>query len=174
MAGRPTEYVPEYAEQATKYCLLGATDAQLAELFDVCEDTIYEWKKVHPEFSESIRAGKRVADAEVAHSLFNRARGARYTTNQAFKVKHIGFDDKGKKISENEDVITVPVEISEAPDTQACSLWLRNRAPADWRDKVDMEHTGKDGGPIQVQPITDLTDEQLLAIIAKKQPTVTK
>lgn len=148
-AGRPTEYRPEYSEQATKLCLLGATDAQLGEFFDVVESTINLWKIEHPEFSESLRAGKRVADAEVAHSLFNRARGAHYTTNQAFKVKRTIYDDKGKKTSETEDVISVPVDVVEPPDTTACSLWLRNRAPADWREKVDMSLMGKDGGPIQ-------------------------
>ena len=141
-AGRPTDYRPEFAEQVTKLCLLGATDAQLADFFEVCEDTIHEWKKVHPKFSESIRAGKRVADAEIAHSLFNRAKGARYTTTQPFKVKRTEYDEKGKKTTETEDVISVPVEVTEAPDTTACSLWLCI-APGDWRDKVDHELSGE-------------------------------
>ncbi|SDY78195.1 hypothetical protein [Nitrosomonas sp. Nm33] len=38
--GRPTSYRPEYAEQAYKLCLLGATDKQLAEFFNVVESTI--------------------------------------------------------------------------------------------------------------------------------------
>jgi hypothetical protein len=28
------------------------------------------------------------------------------------------------------------------PDTAAASLWLRNRQPAKWRDKTDVEHSG--------------------------------
>ena len=137
--GRPTLYDPAFPEQARKYCLLGATDAQLAELFEVNEDTIHEWKKVHPEFSESVRAGKRVADAEVANGLFNRARGAEYTTSQPFKVKRIEYDEKGKKTAEIEEVICVPVDVVEPPDTNACSLWLRNRQPASWRDRAPGE-----------------------------------
>lgn len=148
-AGRPTAYLPEYAQQATKYCLLGATDAQLADLFDVSETTINNWKSEFPEFLESIRAGKRVADAEVAASLFNRARGAQYTTQQAFKVKRIKFNEAGKKIAEDEEVVTVPVEVVEAPDTTACSFWLKNRKAEGWSEKVTSEITGKNGGPIQ-------------------------
>ena len=49
--GRPTSYKPEYDELAYKFCLLGATDAKLAVLLSVNEDTIHEWKKVHPSFS---------------------------------------------------------------------------------------------------------------------------
>lgn len=148
-AGRPTEYSPAYAEQATKLCLLGATDLQLADFFEVSETTINNWKLSHPEFLESLRAGKRIADAEVAHGLFNRARGAQYTTNQPFKVKRTEFDDKGKKTAEFEEVISVPVDVVEPPDTNACSLWLRNRDPEKWRDKVDHTLAGADGGPLK-------------------------
>ncbi len=147
--GRPTEYRPEYSEQVTKLCLLGATDSQVADFFEVSETTVNNWKLAHPEFLESLRAGKRVADAEVAHGLFNRARGAKYTTNQAFKVKRVEFDEKGKKTAETEDVICVPVDVVEPPDTNACSLWLRNRDPKQWRDKQDHVLTGEDGGPVK-------------------------
>ncbi|MOA55620.1 hypothetical protein D3C78_1794470 [compost metagenome] len=37
------------------------------------------------------------------------------------------------------------------PDTPAASLWLRNRQPAKWRDKIQTEHSGPDGGPIQAR-----------------------
>lgn len=150
-AGRPTEYASEYAEQARKLCLLGATDAQLGEFFDVSETTINNWKLAFPYFLESIRAGKRIADAEVATSLFNRARGAQYTTHQPFKVKRIEYDEKGKKTSEIEEVVTVPVDVVEPPDTTACSFWLKNRQSDAWRDKVSTEVTGEGGGPVQAE-----------------------
>ena len=31
--GRPTKYKPEYSAQAQKLCLLGATDAEMADFF---------------------------------------------------------------------------------------------------------------------------------------------
>jgi len=74
-AGRPTKYSEEILEQVTSYCLLGATDLQLADFIGVHVDTIYEWKKVYPAFSEAIRAGKEFADAAVARSLYQKAVG---------------------------------------------------------------------------------------------------
>ena len=53
--GRPSKYKKEYAEQAYKFCLLGATDARLGEFFGVSEQTINAWKDAHPEFLESIK-----------------------------------------------------------------------------------------------------------------------
>lgn len=57
--GRPTYFKEEYVELAYKYCLLGATDKDLAQFFEVTETTINNWKNDHPEFFESIKKGKK-------------------------------------------------------------------------------------------------------------------
>lgn len=133
--GRPTAYKPEYDEQAKKLCLLGATDKELADFFGVCEATVYNWQNAHPSFLESIKEGKVLADAKVAEKLYQRA---------------LGYTHSAVKIFQYEGVpVEVPYEEHYPPDTQAASLWLRNRQPAKWRDKVDHEVTGKDGGPVE-------------------------
>src|ERR671925_133672 len=76
---RPTKYKSEFAEQAYKLCLLGATDAELADFFNVSETTIDTWKKAHKEFLGALTRGKDWADAEVAHSFHKRAVGYQYT-----------------------------------------------------------------------------------------------
>lgn len=48
--GRPTEYKDIYAKQAEKLCVLGATDSDLANFFEVSTRTITRWKAEHPEF----------------------------------------------------------------------------------------------------------------------------
>lgn len=133
--GRPTEYKPEYVEQVYKLCLLGARDREVAEFLGVAESTINLWKQEHPEFSESMTAGKAKADAEVAHSLYRRALGY---SHPAVKI----MQDKGA-------VIVEPYTEHYPPDTAAASLWLRNRQPDKWRDKIDHELSGKGGGPMQ-------------------------
>lgn len=71
--GRPSRYKSEYSQQAYKLCLLlGATDKNLADYFDVSEATINNWKHQHPEFLESLKAGKEEADARVGESLYQR------------------------------------------------------------------------------------------------------
>jgi hypothetical protein len=73
--GRPSLFKPEYCDKVKQLCLLGATDKQMAELFDVSEQTFNTWKQKHPEFLESLTEGKAFADAKVAQSLFQRAIG---------------------------------------------------------------------------------------------------
>jgi len=78
MAGRPTKYKNEYNEQAYKLCLLGATDKELSDFFEISESTLNLWKKLHKEFSESVKAGKIISDATIASKLYQRAMGYRY------------------------------------------------------------------------------------------------
>lgn len=126
---RPTKYKPEYADQARKLCLLGATDKELADFFEVCEDTINEWKNVHAEFSASVKKGKLQADAEVADRLYNRALGYEH-------------DDVHPSAYQGEVTLT-PIRKIYAPDPTAAIFWLKNRQPKQWRDKQEIEHGGK-------------------------------
>lgn len=125
---RPTKYKQEYAEQSRKLCLLGATDAELAEFFEVEESTLNNWKHAHPEFMESIKKGKSQADADVADRLYQRA---------------MGFEHPDVHVSNFQGNVTLtPIRKVYAPDTTAAIFWLKNRKPAEWRDKQDVEHTG--------------------------------
>ena len=127
--GRPSLYREEYNEQAFKLCLLGHTDAELGLYFDVTETTINNWKIDHPKFFESIKEGRETADANVVKSLYRRATG--YTQ----KVDKI-FQFQG-------EAVIVPTVEEIAPDTGAAMAWLKNRQPQKWRDKRDVEITGK-------------------------------
>jgi len=125
---RPTSYKPEYAEQGRKLCLLGATDDDLAEFFGVSQKTINTWKKQFPEFLQSLKSGKGVADAEVASSLYKRATGYEFD-----EIEIRGTDEK-KTIRKTKKHI--------APDTVAAIFWLKNRQKGKWRDKNEIEHSG--------------------------------
>ena len=131
--GRPTKYKPEFAEQCKKLCLLGYTDTQLADFYKVNADTIYEWKKVHPEFSEALKEGKDIADGNVAVKLYERAIGYEHDAVE-IKVVADGFG-LGSSIQE------IPVVKKYPPDTAAAIFWLKNRQPDKWRDKTEVETT---------------------------------
>ena len=140
--GRPSKYREEFAGQATKFCKLGATDAELAEFFEVEVSTIDNWKKQYPEFLGALKAGKAIADIEVAEKLHSRATGYSWVEEQAIKVKTGRYEEK---------VEVVEVRREVPPDTTACIFWLKNRRRQHWRGKQDHELTGKDEGPVQTE-----------------------
>ena len=145
--GRPSKYCEEFPEQARKLCLLGATDAELADFFEVAESTINEWKLAHKEFSESIKKGKQQADANVADRLYQRA---------------MGFEHDDVHVSNYQGEVTLtPIRKIHAPDTGAAVFWLKNRQSKKWREKQEVEHTGNlfdsllaavDGTSLKVKP----------------------
>jgi hypothetical protein len=120
-AGRPSSFRPEYIDTVKKLCLLGATDKQMADIFGVAESTFNKWKIDHPEFSESLKEGKEIADAQVASSLFNRALGYSHNEDDIRAV--------------NGEIVITPTIKHYPPDTTACIFWLKNRQPKLWREK---------------------------------------
>lgn len=125
--GRPSSFKPEYAEQARKLCLLGATDKDLADFFGYSEQTINAWKDKHPEFLEALKSGKSVADARVERALFERAVGYSHPEDKIF--------------IHNGKPVVVPTTKHFAPDAVSCIFWLKNRMPDKWRDKPEPQPT---------------------------------
>lgn len=56
--GQPTKYDPKYCGMLIKHLEQGYSFESFAALIDVSEDTIYEWCKIWPEFSEAKSIGR--------------------------------------------------------------------------------------------------------------------
>jgi hypothetical protein len=139
--GRPSKFKPEFVDQARKLCLLGATDAEIADFFEVDERTIYRWKGQNEAFCQALKVGKDEADNRVERSLYQRAVG--YSHPDVHVSSYMG------------DVTLTPIVKHYPPETVAAIFWLKNRRPEAWRDKLDHEHTGKDGAALV--PILNVT-----------------
>lgn len=150
--GRPSKYRPEMAQLAYDFALLGATDSFIAEKLGIADSTFYEWMETIPEFSESVMRGKDIADAQVAKSLYHRALG--------YSHKAVKMFQSGGSVLKEEYIEHYP------PDTAAATLWLKNRQKHIWRDKVEQEITGKDGGAVQVD-VTLTPEQAYLKLIGK-------
>ena len=124
--GRPSKFDPAFIEQARKLALLRATDEEMADFWDISVPTLHAWRKAHPEFLKATKQGKLIADAEIAESLFQRAKGYSHAAVKIFNDREVG-------------VTQVPYTERYPPDTTAASLWLRNRQPDKWRDKVEVD-----------------------------------
>lgn len=152
--GRPSEYNPKFAQAARKLCELGATDADLAKAFSTTTTTIRNWATTYSEFLGALKLGKEAYDGLVERSLAARAMG--YT-----------FDAVEIKVVEGR-VVKVPVRKHVPPDTTACIFWLKNRRPEQWRDVNRFEHTGRDGGPVEVKDDARRTIERRITGIASR------
>ena len=109
--GAPSKYQAKYAKLAALACQAGCTDQEVADLIGVSQKTINRWKLQHVEFATALKSGKAPADERVVQSLYQRA---------------LGYDHNGKHYP---------------PDVTACIFWLKNRAPEEWRDRREEQHT---------------------------------
>ncbi|MGX2947192.1 helix-turn-helix domain-containing protein [Enterococcus alishanensis] len=134
----------KYTEWITKEGLIriegwardGLSDEQVANNIGISRSTLNDWKKRFPDISDTLKKGKDVADREVENALFKRAVGFSYT-----EVTQELMDSGELKV-------TKKVIKQVSPDTGAAAFWLKNRKPDVWRDKQEVEHTGKDGEPM--------------------------
>lgn len=103
----------------------------MAAAFNVDPSTYSRWLVEHPEFQDSVNAGKLDADAEVAQTLFKRATGR--VKIPAVKI-FLRADDPAP--------VYAPYVETPPPDTNAIRMWLHNRRPKDWRERREVEVTG--------------------------------
>lgn len=145
--GRPSDFKPEYVEQAKKLCKLGATDVEIADFFEVAVSTLAKWKNDSLEFSDALKAGKEPADERVERSLYHKAIGYSYDA-----VKILQYEG---------NPVVIPYREHVPPDTTACIFWLKNRRRDQWRDIQRIEH-GEAG------EFDRLADEEVMAEMRKE------
>lgn len=128
----------------------GLVDEQIAHNMGINVATLYQYKNKYSDICNALKKGKEVVDLEVENALLKRALGYEYEERV--------IDDKGEK--------TIIKHLP--PDTTAQIFWLKNRKPADWRDKRETELYGKDGGAINIAPLnTTQIDERIKELQSK-------
>ena len=121
-AGVPSSYRTEYAEQGRKLCLLlGATDEELSRFFAISPATLADWLAEVPAFAAAVKAGRELADAEVADRLYRRAIGYSHDAVRVFSDHSVDYVE------------------SYPPDITACIFWLKSRQPERWRERVEQD-----------------------------------
>ena len=125
----------------------GLSDEQMAHNMGVSKQTFYNWKNKYVDFFDAIKKNKDVADREVENSLHKAAKG--YFVEETKKV-----------IEEKEDgTVNIKNEVNKkwiAPNTAAQIFWLKNRKPAEWRDKPDeANNTAQDSIKILAEVIRE-------------------
>jgi hypothetical protein len=139
--GRPTLYDSDKLILVQGWARDGLTNEQIAHNLGIAVGTLYEWKKEFPEFDEALKKGKEVVDREVENALLKRTQGYTVELRKTFKVKVTDYDTNGRKVRETEELQTGVDEVYVAPDTTAQIFWLKNRKPAEWRDRQGVDIT---------------------------------
>lgn len=109
----------------------GLTQQQIADNLGINVDTLIEYKKKYPDFSEALKKGKEVVDIEVENALLKRALGYTITLYE-------------EKVDKDGCVHNLKKDVHVPGDTTAQIFWLKNRKPKNWKDKQNSENTSDD------------------------------
>lgn len=101
----------------------GLTLDQVAANLRISKTTLIKYRGEHPELLAALNTGKEYADIQVENALFRNALGFHYTEEA---VTHKGT--------------VVTITRYQPPSNAAIIFWLKNRLPAKWRDKAEVEH----------------------------------
>src|SRR6266705_118536 len=102
----------------------------MADALGIDQGTLDRWKTRHKEFRIAIQLGKIRADAEIAESLYNRARGMSVPAVKIFQ----GTPEAGPVI--------VPHREHLPPGVGAAKLWLSRRQPDRWKERQQVDVSG--------------------------------
>lgn len=116
----------------------GLTDAQIAENIGINRATLYEWKNKYSSIADVLKENKEMVDRIVENALYKAA---------------TGYDYQEDVVTKSGEVIRVTKHM--AANTTAQIFWLKNRKRAEWRDKIETEITGANGGAVQIQAMSE-------------------
>lgn len=145
MAGRPSKYE---SHVKPKLLLIGAwardglTDADICKNLDVSQDSFIQYKKEYPELIESLKRNKEEADIIIENELYEKAKGKIMSLNKV-------------KVLNDGTLIPYEEEVYIPGDTTAQIFWLKNRKPQAWRDKQEIDHSGKLALDVDIEGMND-------------------
>ena len=162
--GRKSRYISHIEprlEEIAAWARDGLTDAQICELLNVATVTFIKYKKEKTELINALRITKGIADLRIENSLYKRALGFEYNEETTEFVNN----GEGKAIVKTKRVTKKYIP----PDTRAADIWLRNRKPIEWREKLHIEHAGNIDSTIK-----NMTEEEVDKRIAELEAKLKK
>lgn len=90
--GRPSEYDPSYCDLARDFMSKGYSISALAGEIGVNRDSLYEWEKVHPDFSDALKQSRYMRIRALENKLLSAEIGP-HVTAAIFALKNAMPDE---------------------------------------------------------------------------------
>jgi hypothetical protein len=124
--GRPTKYYPGMCQKVKK--MKGLTHVDMANNLGVSITQFNIYRKNYPAFALAVKVADENTNSIVENALFKRATGFKYTEERT--ERFMGDDGPVTKVTKTKKKVV--------PDTAAAFIWLKNRKPEAWRDRIEV------------------------------------
>jgi hypothetical protein len=133
-AGAKGRWRPEFEKQTYKLALLGATEKEIADFFEVDTTTITYWKQTNPVFATALKRGRIEADMNVAHSYYKLANGFTHPDIHILSNRVRTFNMDTREVTERTEALVIPIIKYFPPNPFAAQKWLQVRQRDKWAD----------------------------------------
>jgi hypothetical protein len=140
-------YHPSFARVAETLAARGYVPKEIAAALRISPMKFRTWRRRIPEFGAAYDRGRDFCDTEVIeNSLRARAIGFRELVDVTYEkqIAEVMDFETGETTLVERMVPTKKVVKQLPPSVQAIALYLKNRAPDRWRDRVELEHSMND------------------------------
>ena len=154
--GRPSKYKPEYCEALIQHMENGNSFWSFAANVNTCFDTLSEWCRAHPEFSEAKSIGmskllafdEKIARAGSTGQLKRHSRTVKTTDENGVTKEEIFYD--------------------AANFAQTYHIFMvKNRYPRFYRDKIQIETSTADDAKKTSKVLQDVMSDPVLSEAAR-------
>lgn len=130
MAGRKNVYdtkIKPRFDEIAEWVKKGATERSIAKNLGVSHSTFNKYKNEKVEFLDILKNNRMKAVEDIENAMFESAIGGKKTLWKAMKVRHIDYDEEGRKI-EYETVERYQEDVYYPPNTTAGIYLLKHWA----------------------------------------------
>ena len=159
--GRPTLYRDDYCQMLEEHMKGGGSFEAFASRVNVHEQTLYNWLEEYNEFFESKKRGV----AHLRQFWENLGKGMAMGQLRQLKSEKPIIGKDGEPIIGPDGQVMMHREYEHVSGNATALVWVTKNILG-WKDKTEINLTGKDGGPIVM---TDTTTEDLKQELAKLQ-----
>lgn len=135
-AGRKTKYHEDFPLLAQDLARRGMIDKEICKKLGISTESFYLYLRTYPEFADALKEGKKPVDVMVENALLKRAQGFEY------EEIHAEFRPQDKDDKKAKPIVVKKIQKIVVPDTTACIFFLKNRRPALWKDKHNLDLSG--------------------------------
>lgn len=144
MKSKYETHVLPHLDKIAEWAEKGASQTEIADNLHIAHSTFKLYlakgdngEAPYSDLSACFRRACEVPDDNVEAALYKKAMGYNATVVKHYKVKKVEYDEKGKKISETEELVPAYDEVHVPADTTAQMFWLANRRGDRWRYKPE-------------------------------------
>jgi hypothetical protein len=120
--GRPTKYPKDACERVLQYGREGMCMAEMASEFEVTRETLYEWARVHPEFSDTLSRAQEASEGYWAKQIRDGLKKTPSEFQGAANLKYMAQRFKGWSEKAHVDTKEIaPTDEAVTPDDRGAA-----------------------------------------------------